>query len=39
MEKKKRAVLKDLGQLEQTLILSKQGLCTEIKGLEFTSEP
>ena len=36
---KRDSVLKDLGQLEQTLDLQKKGLCTEIKGLKYTSEP
>lgn len=33
------SVLKDFGQLKQTLDLLKKGLCTEIKGLKYTSEP
>ena len=36
---KRDSLLKDFGQLKQTLDLLKNGLCSEIKGLKYTSEP
>jgi hypothetical protein len=36
---KKEKILKDSGQLKESLVLLKQGLCKEIKGIDYTSEP
>ena len=37
--KKKEVTLKDIGQIQQTLVLLKQTKCVEIKGKDYTSEP